>query len=266
MTEETKDMNLIVTKPIADQMLMTLERTDVISQEDYKFLVENKESLQKTLVKTHMWRTKGQHDSILSDSFFPSLHGKFHQAILEQKVQFSESIRLAKEYELQVLTLEEKEIELEELQFRISNPTDLVSSYVRRKEDVMVRKLQVEISSLKYSLTDMKIAMDYRMKEVKSWENIKNDLITEMVKKGLNEEQIYDKEYGELENYFFTFLNNLKGVKHSTDGGEVNNLIGLAIWVVQRSKELNAYNTLVGYCNAEQLAALNFLETLQKTK
>lgn len=230
---------------LAKNMLGVIERNDVIKEEDRNFLAKNKESIQKTLVKTHMWRTKWQHESILSDRFFPSIHAKFHQALLEQKVHFEESIRLAKEYSLKELEIEGFFLDLEDL----VNDTEINE----KRKWIKERKIQIEITDLNSQLMQMRIAMDYRMKEIKSWEEIKDKLFSILSERGFTEEQIYDKEFGEFENLFYLFINNLAGVANSTDGAEVNNILALAVWAINRAKQMEIYDTLVARCSAEQL-------------
>lgn len=237
---------------LAVEMLSTLDRNEVIKQEDKDFLQAKKVSLQKTLVKTHMWRTRWQHDSILSDRFFPTIHAKFHQAMLEQKVHFGESIRLAKEYALKEIEYEEKLLDKEDAAENISD---------ERRLELVERKLDIEMAEIKNQLMEMRVAMDYRMKEVKSWEDIKTGLINVMKNEGLTEEQIYNKEYGEFDGYFYLFLNNFKSIDASTDSGEVNNLVGLAKWAVTKAKQMRVYDDLYENCNEEQKLAISKLET-----
>ena len=103
----------------------------------------------------------------------------------------------------------------------------------------------------------MKIAMDYRMKEVRSWENIKTILLQRLLESGMTEEQVYNKEFGELEAYFYLFINNLKGLEASTDGGEVNNLLGLAKWIWSKAKAMGVLSQLLQRCTAEQMLIIN---------
>jgi len=266
-TQEEKFNLSVIEKPVATQMLAILNRNEVISPEDNKFLADHSVSLQKTLVNTWIWRTQAQHESILSDQFHPTMHSKFHQAILEQKVQFTESVRLAKEYSILQLRKEEKMIELEELEERKNNVLSIAGKFSEdskktearelRKAEIAINRVQIELQEIAYQLTEMKIAMDYRMKEVRSWEEIKEALLAKMQSLGLSEEQIYNKEFGELESYFYLFVNNLRGLEKSTDGGEVNNLIGLARWIWNKARVMGVLAQLLERCTAEQILLIN---------
>jgi len=262
LEQEQRFNTSLITKPVANQMLKVLERNEVISDEDNKFLVDHAPSLQKTLVNTWIWRTQAQHESILSDQFHPTLHSKFHQAILEQKVQFTESVRLAKEFALLKLKQEELVIDLDEHMEVLKLNQDLEGSNPAkeraiRKQEIAINRIQIELQEIEYQLTEMKIAMDYRMKEVRSWENIKTILLQRLLESGMTEEQVYNKEFGELEAYFYLFINNLKGLEASTDGGEVNNLLGLAKWIWSKAKAMGVLSQLLQRCTAEQMLIIN---------
>jgi len=138
----------------------------------------------------------------------------------EQKVQFTESVRLAKEYAMHLLVKEDNTIDLESVKEEISemllkkSPSNEELRKLRKKE-IQKNRIEIALQEIEYQLTEMKIAMDYRMKEVKSWEKLKEILIERMKDLGLSEEQIYNKEFGELEGYFYLFINNLKGLEKS---------------------------------------------------
>lgn len=246
---------------LTKQLVGIIDESDVISEEDKKFLMESRESLQKTLLNTWMWRTPAQHETIISDRFFPTPHSKFHQALLEQKVQFTEAARLSKEIQLKKLEIEDKIIDLEEVE---ATQGEVENVFEIKRLNVQKRRLNVEIRDSNSELMQMKIAMEYRMREVKSWERIKGIILNFMKEQKIPESAIYDKTAGEIEAYFFTFLNNIKGLENSTDGAEVNNLIGLAQWAVKKAKEAGLFEQLKASCTEEQLASLDRVEKLTK--
>lgn len=218
----------------------------VIKKEDATFLQEHSAHLALVLEKTHMWRTNVQKMSIISDFNYPTLHGKLHQSILEQKVQFDQAMYLAKDFELKKLEVEEIECDIENLS---NSKRDLIEA----------KKSHLEIKFKQYELKNMQIAMDYRMKEVKGWQTLIDQLLAEMRKAGLTEEFIWEKNEGEVTHIFFSSLNNLQGLSNSSDGAEVNNLISLAKFAIQQTKQLNIFDKLVAQCNTQQL---NFLKQL----
>ena len=105
----------------------------------------------------------------------------------------------------------------------------------------------------------MIIAMNYRMAEVRGWQQIENELLEEMRSVGMEEEMIWTKDAGETEAMFFTSLIKMRGLANSTDAGEVNNLIAVAKFYIQKVKESGMLPKLKKRCTPEQLESLSFL-------
>lgn len=272
-----------------DNMLEVVKNTEIMTPEHGKFLAEHKGHLQNVVTKTHMWRTEGQHRSILSDTYHPTTHGKFQQAILEQKVFLTEATRLAKDFEkLKIetrklfLNKEEKELELDQLITAKAEPIkttlNLVESipadpYKRAKEELRIRRLEAEIDEIdidikakQMELNDCKIAMTYRMKEVMSWQNLQSDLMAQLALEGYSEEEMFDKQAGEIEYQFFWGLNNYQGITVTKDGAEKVNLIALARHGVEQAIKANKFDVFARRCNREQLWALNDLGYIEFKK
>lgn len=229
-----------------DNVLETIRPMAIIKPEDQKFLVEKKEHFAQVFAKTHIWRTDTQKRSIVSDSYHPTTHSKFHQAMLEQKVQLEQTFYLAKEFEMKKLEIEELLLDLEELGDS-------------RRDEIKRKKLQIEIQFKKYELDQMIIAMNYRMAEVKGWQTIQEELLTEMRESGMDEEAIWNKDAGEVESMFFSTLNNLQALHRTTDSGEINNLLALAKFYVKKVVEAGRLPELVKKCTPIQLDSLKFL-------
>lgn len=249
MTTKTDEKYDIAVRDTLTGILTTAQNMQVVKPEDHKFLVEHKEHLNKVFAYTYMWRTDMQKRSIVSDNYHPTLHSKFHQAILEQKVQLDQAFYLAKDFEMKKLDIEELMCDLEEL-----GDT--------KRDEIKKKKLQIEIQFKQYELSQLQTAMYYRMSEVKGWQKIEEDLLDLMRQRGIDEESIWSKDAGEIEDMFFSFLTNLYGLKHSTDGGEANNLVALAKFAVQQAKEAGIFEKLVARCNQFQLEALKMLQSL----
>jgi len=232
-------------------MLRTVNATEAITPDDANFLVEHKEHLAKVFTNVHIWRTDSQKKSIISDVYHPTVHGKFHQAILEQKVQVDQAFYLAKDFELKKLEIEDLILDLAELK-------DTPRNEVKRK------RINVELKFKKYELKQMQIAMKYRMEEVRGWQKLEEELLEQM--KDKTEEYIWTKDAGEIEEQFFKFLTNLQGLKQTTDAGEVRNLMALATHGVKQAKEAGIYDELKCQCNTYQLESLVFLGEITKAE
>lgn len=229
-----------------DGVLEAIRPMTIIKQEDQQFLIEKKEHFAQVFAKTHIWRTDTQKRSIVSDSYHPTPHSKFHQAMLEQKVQLEQTFYLAKDFEMKKLEIEELLLDLEEL-------GETARDELKRK------KIQIEVQFKKYELDQMIIAMNYRMSEVKGWQVIQEELLKEMRDSGMDEEFIWSKNAGEVESMFFTTLNNLQALPRTTNSGEVNNLLALAKFYVKKVVEAGRLPELVKKCTPTQLDSLKFL-------
>lgn len=225
----------------------------VVKEEDAKFLMEHSEHLGMVLENTFMWRTDYQKRSIINDLQYPTIHGKFHQCILEQKVQFDQAMYLAKDFENLKLDIEELECDLEEL-----GDT--------KRDNIKRRKLMLDLQFKHYELNQMRIAMNYRMAEVRGWQQIEEELLTVMREAGLSEEVIWHKNAGEMANMFFLTLNNLQGIAKSTEAGEYSNLVSLACYAYQAAKQAGMLEELKSKATDTQLDSIAFVENYLNTK
>lgn len=247
-------------KAVTD-ILAAVKNMPIMAAEDHKFLEEHKEHLSSILQHSYMWRTDIQKQSIISDNYCPTIHSKFHQAILEQKVQFEQAMYLAKDFELKKLEVEELQCEIEQIEEQMySHPDDISKpdGYAARHFKIQIAKKQVEMRFKEFELKQMQVAMMYRMKEVKGWQKLEDALLKKMKEDGLSEEIIWSKDAGEVTNMFFLTLSNLQGIKSSTDGGERNNLIALAMFSVKQVMELNILDKLKPMCNTLQAESLEY--------
>ena len=104
--------NIIEVNPdnIARNLVSLTTRTDIMTPEDKKFFIDNTERWGMVQQNCHIWRTSTEKRSILSE--LPTTHLKFHQAILENKVFVDETVRLAKDAEIQKLDAEELYVDI----------------------------------------------------------------------------------------------------------------------------------------------------------
>lgn len=237
-------------KELLAEIFGALKDVQIFKKDDYGFLVEHKEHLAAVFENVHMWRTDSQKRSIISDAYHPTLHSKFHQAICEQKVQLDQAFYLAKDFEMKKLEIEELAIDLSELG---ETPRD----------DVKRRRIQIDMQFKQYELKQMEIAMNFRMSEVKGWQQLEEQLLEQMRAEGMEEEVIWNKNAGEIEYMFFQFLTNLQGLKNSTDGAEAHNLVALAKFGVQQAKEIGKFDEWLKRCNPAQMDSLRFLGELK---
>lgn len=254
-TFEQTPTTLALFEPRAlDIVLKEVRSIALMSPEDKRFLVVNQPHLTAVMERTHMWRTDIQKRSIISDQYHPTLHSKFHQAILEQKVQLDQTFQLAKDFEDKRMDVEELLLDMEEL----DGKTDISD----KRKEIRKRKLQLSIAFKQYELKQCQTAMNYRMSEVKGWQVLEQDLLEQMRAEGMDEETIWSKNAGEVESMFFQFLTNMQGLAKSSDGAEANNLVALAKFGIEQAKQLGRFDEWVKRCDTYQLDSLRHLGEL----
>ena len=237
---------LIGQKTVSD-IIEAVKELPILKKEDVTFLQEKSKHLAAVLEKTHIWRTDVQKQSIINDYHFPTVHAKFHQAMLEQKVQFDQAMYLAKDFELKKLEIQELQCDLE----------DLGDS---RRDEIKQKRLEIEIQFKTYELNQMQIAMHYRMSEVRGWQSIQEQLLEHMRAAGVSEEEIWSKNDGEVTSMFFMALNNLQQLPATTDSAERGNLISMAVFAYSAAKQAGLLDALREKCNPSQLASLQMIE------
>ncbi len=262
--EENFDLFNVNVQDFGKNMIEYVQNFQIMTPEDKKFWLENKERIQSVCTKTFMWRTNTQKRSILSDDYHPTLHSKFHQCILENKVFIEQSIVLAKEFEKTKLDMELLQVEIEEIEEKISNSP--LNKFEIKKLEIELKRKRLELGHKVLELQQYKVQMEYRMKENKEWKVLEDELIEEMKKMGLSEEEIWNKEYGEIEHLFYWSLNNLKALYLGKiqDSAEVNNLVALARFSINRAKDIGIFDRLYEKCNLQQKKAIEDLDNLSK--
>ena len=265
---DERGANIIEVNPegISRNLVAMITKTDIMTLEDKKFFLDNTERWQMVQKNCHIWRTDVEKKSIIKEYF--TTHQQFHQAILENKVFIDETVRLAKDAEIQKLDAEELYVDIENLKETISGLNIDRQQYLEedkeyknitydiRKKDIELRKKTVELQEKAYQIQQSAIAMGYRMSENRSWKVFQDEMLEDMKSQGYTEEQIWDKNFGQKEGYFFLFLTKYAGVKQSKDTGEIFNLTHLAKFTVDEAIEDNTFEDYLKRCNSIQLQSL----------
>ena len=255
---------LVVQNPVG-YMLDSIKSVSVLKPEDNLFLMENKEHLWKVMEKSYIWRTDAEKRSIISDSYKPTLHSKMSQSMAELKVQTDQAFYLAKAYEEKRLEMEELEIQLEGVQEEIGflvGDGRPVNDRNLRTYQIQEKRYSMDIQFKQYELKQMEIQMHYRMEEIRGWKVIQDELIGKMQSEGMDDDAIWNKQSGEIEDLFFMFLNNLQGIRNSTDGGERNNLVALAVYGIQQAQQAGIYEKLLDRCTPIQIDSIGILKQI----
>ena len=255
---EKKEENYLPAVKMVGDIVDAVSNFQVYRLGDIEFLREHSQHLATVFEKSYMWRTQIQKKSIISDIYHPTLHSKFAQAILEQRVQTEQSFYLAKDFEMKKLEIAELQCDLEDL-----IPSD--GTEMSQRNSVKAKKFQIEIQFKQYELKNIQITMKWRMSEIIGWQKILDELLIIMRESGMSEEEIWNKDEGEIIDMFYLTLNNLQGLKSSSDGAEHNNLIALAMFAYNEVKALNLLGSLVAKCTPLQLEGIKFLEGIQQS-
>ena len=269
--EKNVGLNLFDTNPenVAVNMVKVATQTDIMTSEDKKFFVANSDRWQAVATNTHIWRTTQEKETILFEH--PTLHSKFHQCLLENKVFLDETVRLAKESEIIKLDaeslyvdIEDLKLDLEELEEELAGTLPDSREFRKIKTEIArvniaLRKKTVELQEKTYAVQNSAIAMKYRVLELKDWKAFEDELLSQLREAGYSEEEIWSKNFGQEEGFFFMFLNKYQGVHQSTDSGEVHNLTNLARYAVESAIKHNKFRSYLPRCNPQQLDSLQKL-------
>ena len=266
--QDERGNNLFEVNPdnISKNLVLMATQANIMTPEDKKFFIDNTERWQQVQQNCHIWRTNTEKRSILSE--LPTTHLKFHQAILENKVFVDETVRLAKDAEIQKLDAEELYIDVEHFkeeiedfkeqqgQYKESDIEYKQLSYKIKKHSIDIRKKTVELQEKAYQVQQSAIAMGYRMSENRDWLKFEDEMIEEMRAEGLSDDEIWSKDAGQRSGYFYLFLTKFNAVKNSTDSGEVHNLTYLAKFSVEEAIKSGDFENWLSRCDRVQLQSL----------
>lgn len=255
-TNEMKNELTITGDMTVGTVLDAVSGIPAIKTEDMKFLVEHKDHLGMITEKTFQWRTNSQKRSIVNDIQHPTIHGKFHQAILEQKVQFQQGMYLAKDYRMKQLDIREKQEDINDLLDEIGDgiPT--------ARQTIKMDRFQTELSFMQYELEEMYISEGYRMEEVKGWQTIIDKCLDIMRNEmHMDEEKIWDRDSGEVEEMFFAWMTKVNDIPRTTDPAAANNIFSLAAFAYHEAKEMNMLEDLLLRCNPVQMSGVRLVQS-----
>jgi len=141
-----------------------IKGAEILSAEDVQAIDEMREELKDVFIHSQVFRTETEMKiSVLKDMKHPTPDSKYWQAVREQNVMFQELVLLSYEYRKRL-------IEIKKLKAKMERETDELDKEL----------LQIEIEKQEFlSKNEEKTAKD-RIREIKLWHSIKQDLIPEM--------------------------------------------------------------------------------------
>ena len=137
----------------------------ILEKDDMGSITKLSKELQRVFEVRQMWRTETEmRYSVLDDVNFPTSAGKYWQCIREQNVFWENLVTLSCEYQKSQGKLELAEIEFDEIK-----GNDKKSNARRKIQDAEIKQMQ-------FGLMNMRLQGHDRVREIKLWEKIKNEL------------------------------------------------------------------------------------------
>jgi len=148
-----------ITKYSTDS-LSQIENTNFLSKEDLNSIKELSTNLQKDFEKRQIFRTETEMKvSVLNDIKFPTKASKYWQSVRESSVFFENLVTLSFDYR-------RNEIEIRKLKKKIENEKD--------KDEKEL--LKIDLDECLFKKKNMEVNAKDRVREIKIWDNIKNEL------------------------------------------------------------------------------------------
>lgn len=217
-----------------------IKTSGLLVEKDYQDIEKLHESIRHDFKVKPVFRTYTECiSSVLNDIHFPTPHMKYWQSVREQQVHFEELVWLD-------FNFRKKKVELKKLERQL----------IKEADDLERELLEIEISQKKYEIVLCEKVGSERVREIKQWDKIKNDLVRN------NPNAIFvdnaDAGVFQLKGYTKTFILEMFNSGHNVAAADAQNIIGKAITAKNRCKELGIWNDIVKELNLskENLEAL----------
>jgi|TARA_B100000035_G_scaffold281819_1_gene262993 hypothetical protein len=152
-----------MSKQINPLMPMDDHLLNILSEDEVKDFKAMKAELQDTWVKKQMFRTETEmRISVLNDLKHPTPAAKYWQAVREQNVFFEQMVFLSFDYR-------RNEVEIKKLQKKIAE----------EKDELEKESLQIDLEQKTFDKASMELTAKDRMRELRLWSKLKDELIKE---------------------------------------------------------------------------------------
>ena len=137
----------------------------ILEVDDMKSVSKLTKELQRVFEVHQLWRTETEiRYSVLNDVSFPTPASKYWQCVREQNVFWENLVQLSCNYQKQQGELELLEIEYDEIKGS------------SKKANAQRKIKDAEIKQKQFGLMNMRLQGHDRVREIKLWEKIKNEL------------------------------------------------------------------------------------------
>jgi len=139
---------------------------DILEKDDMKSISKLTQELQRVFEVHQLWRTETEiRYSVLNDTSFPTPASKYWQSIREQNVFWEQLVELSCNYQKTQGELDLLEIEFDEIKGN------------NKKSNAQRKIKDAEIKQKQFGLMNMRLQGHDRVREIKLWEKIKNELL-----------------------------------------------------------------------------------------
>ena len=137
----------------------------ILEKDDMQSVSKLTKELQRVFEVHQLWRTETEiRYSVLNDVSFPTSASKYWQCVREQNVFWENLVQLSCNYQKQQGELELLEIEYDEIKGN------------NKKSNAQRKIKDAEIKEKQFGLMNMRLQGHDRVREIKLWEKIKNEL------------------------------------------------------------------------------------------
>ena len=152
-----------MSKQINPLMPMDDHLLNILSEDEVKDFKAMKAELQDTWVKKQMFRTETEmRISVLNDLKHPTPAAKYWQAVREQNVFFEQMVFLSFDYR-------RNDVEIKKLNKKIAE----------EKDELEKESLQIDLEQKTFDKASMELTAKDRMRELRLWSKLKDELIKE---------------------------------------------------------------------------------------
>lgn len=204
--------------------LKVIAATPLFNDKEKKELALASASMEKAFFNSQVFRTFTEVViSVLNDVRFPTIASKYYQALREMKVHSTELVFLLYEYETTKEDLKILEADVLDLKEQLENATK-ESDKIRLTSSI--KKKQIEMAKIAFTLKEMKKTADGRKKEIMQWNQLMNEFEPLLIKEGI---PLDDPNAHQLISYTIRFIKQMVSAlltKSEFEPGEAANLIG----------------------------------------
>jgi hypothetical protein len=213
--------------------ILSINSTPLFDENEKQSLVAVSKSMEKAHRNSQVFRTDTEaRMSVLNDIKFPTPASKYYQSLREMNVHQNELVYLLYDYEDKKQDLKIIEADILELQATLDD--DLLIP-ARMRTEAKIKKFQIEMQKIHFSLKQIKRTAEGRKLEILQWDKILKELEPVLVDSKI---PLDDPDAHQKISYFIRHIRQAQNMNPQVDGvAEVNNLIGQIITNARIMKE-----------------------------